>query len=101
VWEAQSGRELRRLVTVIGEAALSPVERGLLGFAARFEGELVGQGPGRRTLDETFDVAWRLLATLPRTELTRIPEAVLDANLPATIATPAAGTAAAEVGASR
>jgi V/A-type H+-transporting ATPase subunit B len=74
------GRELRRLVTVIGESALSPAERRILEFAARFETDLVGQGDHRRSLDESFDVAWRLLGTVPRETLTRIPEAVLDAS---------------------
>ncbi|MFZ5853414.1 MAG: V-type ATP synthase subunit B [Chloroflexota bacterium] len=75
------GRELRRLVTVIGEAALSPAERRILAFADRFEAELVGQGQARRSLDESFEVAWRLLASLPREELSRIPDEVLEANL--------------------
>ncbi len=76
------GRELRRLVTVIGESALSALETRVLEFAERFEVELVGQGPVRRTLEESFEVAWRLLATIPRGELTRIPEEVLDRALP-------------------
>jgi V/A-type H+/Na+-transporting ATPase subunit B len=75
------GRELRRLVTVIGEAALSASERRILDFADRFELVFVGQGVERRTLDESFDVAWRLLGTLPREELTRLPADVVDANL--------------------
>ncbi len=75
------GRELRRLVTVIGEAALSGVERRILDFADRFETAVVGQGPVRRSLDESFEVAWRLLGTLPRSELNRIPAEVLDSNL--------------------
>jgi V/A-type H+/Na+-transporting ATPase subunit B len=75
------GRELRRLVTVIGEAALSASERRILDFADRFELAFVGQGVERRTLDESFDVAWRLLGTLPREELTRLPTDVVAANL--------------------
>jgi V/A-type H+-transporting ATPase subunit B len=74
------GRELRRLVTVIGEAALSPAERAMLAFADRFEHEFVDQGAARRTLDETFDAAWRVLSSLPRGVLTRLPEAVIEAN---------------------
>ena len=73
------GRELRRLVTVIGEEALSPSERRALAFAGRFESALVSQGPDRRTLDESFDTAWRVLGTLPRDELNRLPETILDA----------------------
>jgi len=72
------GRELRRLITVIGEAALSTSERQVLAFAERFEAELVGQGPARRSLDESFEIAWRLLGRIPREELTRIPADVLD-----------------------
>jgi V/A-type H+-transporting ATPase subunit B len=73
------GCELRRLVTVIGEEALSPGERRALAFAARFEAVFVAQGADRRTLDETFQAAWRVLGTLPRDDLSRIPEAVLEA----------------------
>ncbi|HEX7949293.1 MAG TPA: V-type ATP synthase subunit B [Candidatus Limnocylindrales bacterium] len=73
------GRELRRLVTVIGEEALSPAERRVLAFAATFESAFISQGLDRRTLDDSFDAAWRLLRMLPREELHRVPEAVLDA----------------------
>ena len=71
------GRELRRLITVIGEAALSASERRILDFADAFETDLVGQGQARRTIEDTFGVAWRLLGTIPREELTRIPTDVL------------------------
>jgi V/A-type H+-transporting ATPase subunit B len=74
------GRDLRQLVTVIGEAALSPAERRLLEFADRFEADVVGQAGARRSLDESFAVAWRCLGRLPRATLTRIPEAVLEAE---------------------
>lgn len=72
------GRELRRLVTVIGEAALSVAERRFLAFADLFEARFVNQGGARRSLEESFAVAWQLLGELPRDELTRIPGAVLD-----------------------
>ena len=72
------GRELRRLITVIGEAALKESERRILDFAHRFETELIGQGPQRRGIDETFEVAWRLLAIIPREELTRLPDELID-----------------------
>jgi V/A-type H+-transporting ATPase subunit B len=72
------GRELRNLVAVIGEAALSESEQRILAFAARFERELVHQAGQRRSLDESFAVAWRLLGSIPRDELVRLPTAVLD-----------------------
>jgi V/A-type H+-transporting ATPase subunit B len=71
------GRELRRLVTVIGEAALSGNERQVLEFADRFETRLVGQGAARRTLDESFAIAWELLEGMPREELGRLSDEVL------------------------
>ena len=73
------GRELRRLVTVVGEAALSPAERLVLAFADAFEDRFLDQGATRRTLDESFEAAWSVLRTLPRGELRRLPEEVLDA----------------------
>ncbi|OGN86894.1 MAG: V-type ATP synthase subunit B [Chloroflexi bacterium GWC2_73_18] len=72
------GRELRRLVTVIGEAALSTAERRVLAFADLFETRFVGQGATRRSLDETFALAWQVLGELPREELIRVPTDVLD-----------------------
>jgi V/A-type H+-transporting ATPase subunit B len=74
------GRDLRQLVTVVGEAALSAAERRLLVFADAFERRLVSQGRARRTLDESFEVAWSLLRELPREELSRIPLEVLEAH---------------------
>jgi len=72
------GRELRNLVAVIGEAALSPVETRILGFADRFEQGFVHQGAERRSIDDSFELAWRLLGMIPRDELTRIPAAVVE-----------------------
>jgi V/A-type H+-transporting ATPase subunit B len=75
------GRDLRRLVTVVGESALSPAEGRLLAFADAFERRLVGQGSARRTLDESFEVAWSILRELPEDELSRIPAEVLREHL--------------------
>jgi V/A-type H+-transporting ATPase subunit B len=68
------GREARLMVTVVGEAGLSPSDRGALRFAERFEQEFVGQGARRRTIAETIAIGWRLLETMPRDELLRIGE---------------------------
>ena len=71
------GRAIRRLVAIIGEAALSDEDRRALRFAEAFETDYIGQGPGRRTLDETFAAGWQLLADFPDTELKRIkPELI-------------------------
>jgi V/A-type H+-transporting ATPase subunit B len=66
------GRDLRRLVSIVGEAALSDTERRYLAFADSFEQKLVSQGHARRTIEETLEVAWTLLRELPSDDLKRI-----------------------------
>ncbi len=66
------GRDLRRLVAIVGEAALSETDRRYLSFAEKFEQLFVNQGPTNRTLEETFTHAWELLALFPPRELKRI-----------------------------
>ncbi len=68
------GRDLRRLVAIIGEAALSAEEQRILAFADDFERRFVGQGRTNRTIDDTLDLAWDLLAPMPTHMLKRIPE---------------------------
>jgi len=65
-------------MTIIGEDALSDLDKKYLHFSTRFEKELVGQGWTRRTIDETLDYGWKLLSILPRSELTRIDTAFVD-----------------------
>ena len=48
-------------------------------FADRFEKEYVSQGyNANRTIEETLDLGWKLLKILPRSELKRIDDAMLD-----------------------
>ena len=68
------GREARLMAAIVGDAGLPPADRRALAFADRFEREFVGQGESRRTLDETLGAGWRLLETLPRTDLSRIAD---------------------------
>jgi V/A-type H+/Na+-transporting ATPase subunit B len=72
------GRDLRRLVAIIGEAALSANDRRVLDFADRFERKFVGQGKIDRDIDETLDLAWELLAPMPGELLKRIPRHLLE-----------------------
>jgi V/A-type H+-transporting ATPase subunit B len=72
------GRDLRRLVAIIGEAALSPEDRRVLDFSKRFEEEFVGQGNSDRDVAVTLDLAWKLLAPLPAELLKRIPQALIE-----------------------
>ena len=66
------GRDVRKLMAIVGEDALTPMDKNYLNFAVAFEKHMVGQGFNRRTIDETFDLGWKLMGLLPRTELTRI-----------------------------
>jgi V/A-type H+-transporting ATPase subunit B len=68
------GRDLRRLVAIIGEAALSAQDRRTLEFADRFETMFIGQGEADRKIDQSLDLAWELLAPIPASLLKRIPE---------------------------
>jgi V/A-type H+-transporting ATPase subunit B len=67
------GRDLRRLVAIIGEAALSSDDRRVLEFARRFEEVFVGQRMADRDIQETLKIAWELLAPMPAELLKRIP----------------------------
>ena len=67
------GRDLRRLVAIIGEAALSAEDRKYLSFADRFEREYIGQGHTNREITETLNYGWDLLSEFPVAELKRIP----------------------------
>lgn len=72
------GRDLRRLVAIIGEAALSANDRLVLNFADLFENTFVQQGQVNRDIQETLDLAWNLIADMPRELLKRIPQHMLE-----------------------
>jgi V/A-type H+-transporting ATPase subunit B len=72
------GRDLRRLVSIVGEGSLSEEDRRHLAFAEDFEREFVGQGGGRRSIDDTLEVGWRLLYRFPPGELKRIKPETLE-----------------------
>ena len=66
------GRDLRKLVAIVGEEALSDVDRAYLRFADQFEDRIVGQGDEGRTIEETLDIGWELMSGLPQSELKRV-----------------------------
>ncbi len=69
------GRDMRDLVAVVGEEALSTRDQLYLKFADRFEKEFVTQGADEdRTIEQTLDIGWNLLSDLPETELKRIDD---------------------------
>jgi len=68
------GRDLRRLVAIVGEEALSDTDRRYLRFADDFEKTIIGQGQEGRSIEDTLSVSWELLAGLPIGELKRVRE---------------------------
>ena len=67
------GNDLRGLVAIVGKDALSERDRLLLEFADLFENKFVRQGYDEdRSIEDTLNLAWDLLATLPVEQLTRI-----------------------------
>lgn len=66
-------------MNIVGREALSERDNKYLDFADRFEEEFVEQGYNtNRDIDETLDIGWELLSTLPREELNRIDEEFID-----------------------
>ncbi len=67
------GRDIRALVAVVGEEALTERDRQYLDLADRFEREFINQGRDEdRLIEATLDLGWELLRTLPEAELKRI-----------------------------
>ena len=77
-----SGREARELATILGESALSRADKAFAKFAESFDREYANQGyHNNRTIFETLDLGWKLLSEIPRTELKRIDEKLIDKYL--------------------
>lgn len=73
------GKEAKELMVVLGEAALTDIDKLYAKFSDAFEQEYVSQGYyTNRDIEETLDLGWKLLSILPRTELKRIREEFLD-----------------------
>lgn len=79
------GKQAKELSQVLGESALSETDKKYVAFTTAFEEKYVDQGfEYNRTIKETLDLAWELLAILPRTELTRIKDDLIDTYMPST-----------------
>ncbi|WFN33874.1 V-type ATP synthase subunit B [Methanogenium sp. S4BF] len=72
------GNDLRGLVAIVGKDALSERDQRLLEFADLFEGKFVRQGHDEnRTIEDSLDLGWELLATLPEELLVRIDRGLI------------------------
>ena len=71
-------QDARSLASVIGEEELSPVDKQYIRFGKLFEQYFVNQGYSEnRTVEQSIDLGWKLLSTLPRTELDRVDDELL------------------------
>ncbi len=72
------GRDLRRLVAIVGEEALTELDRKYLKLADEFEKTFISQGDENRAIARTLEIGWNLLAMLPEEELKRINESYIE-----------------------
>ena len=78
------GRDLRGLVAIVGKEALSERDLKFLEFADLFEENFVTQGRNEnRTIAETLDIGWKILAHLPENQLNRIDNKYINKYHPA------------------
>ncbi len=73
-----NGVDLRKLVAIIGEEALTDRDRLYLKFAEEFEKQFLGQGRTDRSIEETLSLAWKLLSIFPKGELKRVKQDHID-----------------------
>ncbi len=68
-----AGKEAQELAVILGEAALSEIDKLYFKFADEFERRYINQGEYEdRTIIETLDLGWELLSMLPARELKRV-----------------------------
>lgn len=76
------GKECLELMTILGEAALTDIDLMYAKFSQEFEKQYVSQGYEKeRTVEETLDLGWELLRMLPKSELKRIKDELIQKYL--------------------
>ena len=79
------GKEAKELMVVLGESALTPVDRLYAKFADAFEAEYINQSFREdRSIEQTLDLGWKLLSILPRAEMKRIKPELVEKYWPKT-----------------
>jgi len=73
-----NGLDLRKLVAITGEDALTETDKLYLKFANDFEEYFIGQGDQDRSIEDSLTVAWGILSKLPQSQLTRIGKDAID-----------------------
>ncbi len=71
--------DARSLASVIGEEELSPIDKKYIEFGRQFESSFINQGNSEnRSIEQSLDLGWQLLSTLPKSELDRVDDKLLD-----------------------
>ena len=77
------GKDAKELMTILGEAALTDIDKKYAKFADEFEKRYVSQGyETNRAIEETLDLGWELLTILPKNELKRIKPEMIEKYWP-------------------
>ena len=77
------GKDAKELMSILGEAALTQIDLLYAQFAEEFEQKYVSQGYNtNRTIEETLDIGWELLSILPKSELKRIKQDLIEKYYP-------------------
>jgi len=77
------GKEALELMVVLGEAALTPMDRLYAKFSEEFERQYIHQGfDENRSIEETLNLGWKLLTILPKSELKRVKPEILEKYYP-------------------
>ncbi|MDO5776615.1 MAG: V-type ATP synthase subunit B, partial [Eubacteriales bacterium] len=73
------GKQAKELMVILGEAALSDMDKLYAKFSDEFERQYVSQGYNTdRDIEETLDLGWKLLGILPKSELKRIKDKMIE-----------------------
>ena len=76
-------KSIRNLASIIGEEELSELDRKYLKFGEELESKFFTQGEyENRSIEETLNLGWKILSTLPRNELYRIKNEMIEKYLP-------------------
>jgi len=73
-----TGRDIRRLVAIVGEDSLTEVDQKYLKFAEQFESNMIDQGDQNRSIEQTLDLGWKLLSIFPKSEMKKINKHFLE-----------------------
>ena len=77
------GKNAKELAAILGDSALSELDRNYAKFAEEFERKFLNQGfSENRPIAESLTISWELLSILPKGELKRINEEFIEQYYP-------------------